>query len=226
MHKRKLFILFLFALVSGCATTPEPMLIQQSSVGGKEVISPDWTSVLIMPPLMDYKDVRTEKELPPNLYGGQATARNITEAASRSIRGNGFNAFEEKDLAPDQKKVLDEVLKDFGNQVDEWAKKSKEKTLPVPFFQKLRDETNAEVVLFNLLKAKIGEGAYGFPGSGAIAPGASTSHLVAFLVDIRTGNVVWRNELFLRERPDTKIFNESLEMLFSKLPAKKKEGTR
>jgi hypothetical protein len=226
MLKRKLFTLLLFALLCGCATTPEPMLIQQSPVGGKEVISPDWTTVLIMPPFMDYKDVRTEKELSPNLYGGQATARNITDAASRSIQGNGFKAFDDKDLGPDQKKVVDEALRDLGNQVDEWARKSKEKTLPVSFTQKLRDETNAEAVLFNLLKVKVGEGAYGFPGSGAIAPGASTSHLVAFLVDVRTGNVVWRNELFLRDRPGTSVFNKSLEMLFSKFPAKKKEGTR
>jgi len=41
----------------------------------------------------------------------QATARNITETASRSIRASGFKAFDENDLSPDQKRVLDEALK-------------------------------------------------------------------------------------------------------------------
>ena len=189
-------------------------------------MTPDWTAVFIMPPLMDYRDVRTEKELLPNLVGGQATARNVTETASRFLRSSGFKTFDENGLRPDQKKALDESLKSLGIQIDEWVRRSKGKQLPVSFVRQLCSETNAQAVLFNLLKVKLGEGAFWDPNSGMIAPGANTSQIVAFLVDVETGDIVWRNELFLRDKPDTQIFNKSLEMLFSKLPARAKEGTR
>lgn len=221
-----LCLLALFKLLSGCAT---PILTQQSSIGSREVVAPDWNTVFLLTPKITYKDVQTEQELSPDQYDAKTTSKNIVEFASNAISQKGFRVLQENDLTPDQVIKLSKVLLTLSNQSEDLLKQRKDKEVFLAHLQEVHNTVGAEILMVQILKVKVGKSGYLIPGintSGVVVPGTSTSHILASLIDVKTEEVIWRNEVFFRKLPKTGILNKSLEMLFSTFPAKRKEETR
>jgi len=216
-------LLALFAVLSGCAGT-QSILTPQSYIGNKDVVTPYWNTVYLLTPKVTFEDVRTERDLSDQYYSNaKATSKNLVEVSGSAILQKGFRFLQENNLTLDQKIELNEVLLALGNQPEDFLKKGKDKGVFLPNLQKLHNVIGTEALMVQILKIKVGGGSFWDPLTGIVTPGTSTSHILAFLVDVKTGEVVWRNEVFFRTLPETEILNKSLEILFSKFPAKEGE---
>ncbi len=221
-----LCLLTVFTMLIGCATSPKPIVIQQPSIGSREVVAPDWDTVFLLTPKLTYKNVQTEEELVPNQYAAEATSKEIVDFANNAIGQKGFRVLQENDLTPDQKTQLTVTLTALTDQAEDLLKQQKEKKSFLAYFRELYEIAGAEGVLVHVLKVKVGAGSYWDPNTGSIASSTSTSHIIAFLLDGTTGEVVWKNEVFFRDVPTTNLLNKSLGMLFSAFPGKNKEETK
>lgn len=210
----------------GCATSPKPILIQQPSSSNQEGVPPEWKTIFLLTPKLTYQDVQTEAELLPDQYGGKTTSKDIVDFASNVIEQKGLRVLQEHDLTPNQKSQLTVTLAALHDHAGAILKQRNEKEGFLADFRELSEIAGAEGVMGHVLKVKVGAGSYWDPNTGAIASSASTSHILAFLVDATTGEVVWKNEVFFRDVPTTKLLTKSLGMLFSVFPTKKEEETQ
>ena len=78
-------------------------------------------------------------------------------------------------------------------------------------------------VLSHLVRVKVGPGTLYNPMSGLIHSSMSHTLLRASLIDCKSGQVLWKNQVLLRELPRTEStqFTESLELLYQNFPKTK-----
>ena len=211
----------LFAFLIGCSATP--VMVQQSSKNGSKTVVPEWNNIFLLTPTLSFKEVKTEQELPPERYGSESILEHLVDYVGETVSQKGFKVIHQTDMAGGQQTELGQVLSSLNNLANKLTKRRKPKRHILDTLHALHDHTGAEGLLVHVFRVKVGSGGTWDPNSGAITPGSSTSHIIACLIDIETGEVMWRNEVFVRCMLDPEKLHECLDMLYSTFPVKQKE---
>jgi hypothetical protein len=210
------FQLLIIFLLSSFST---PNSINTSIIQFNEVMSQVSSEVLINKPLIRFESVTDETILNSNDYNGKNIESKMNEAARNAVGNSNFKIAEISD---------DGYTAGFGDLCSKLNAMSSrlasgyisdEATI---IFHQLSSENQNLLILSQCLIAKVGpKGSYN-SYTGAITSKMFSYLLKASLINCSTGQVLWKNEVFIRKLPDVdkSSFAESLTQLYVKFPNK------
>jgi len=92
----------------------------------------------------------------------------------------------------------------------------KDKSALLPALKQVADISGAGVACVQTVRVKVGSGAMYDPNSGAMAQGTNSTAIAIAFVSLTTGEVVWKNEAFVRYLPSSGKFEKAVKMLFAR----------
>jgi len=203
-----ILMMLLFALtLSSCATKPMTKSIQTEFLEGSEPI-------LVFNPMIKVKSI--EDELPVNeaKYDIGKAKEYIENTAQSLLVEKGFIISNGKITA----NSLEKIQNDFNrSQVKLFRSQFNKETNN--FLDEMNVILNGTCVLFIKTDIYLGPGGWWDPNSGAIRSSMNRTLIKARILDTSSKEVIWKNEVQYRERPDieSKGFQEAISMVFNNL---------
>lgn len=191
---------------------------------GARVIQKDERRIvgIIVPPRVRYESLHDEAPLDAAAFGGKSVEI-VLRSESRSWLRNNNVSVQTVGIDGTEEEATNSVVHTIHQQ----APKLSRGTIDASSREALRmlggNETGSAVMI-NFVNVKVGTTGSWDSNSGAITAPNSRSVFRAALIDCATGEVLWRNEVLLREVPVTtnKRFAETMDLLYSNLPYKGK----
>ena len=203
-------IMFVTALASCANTTPH---ISGGNTTTKQPVAITLSKVIILPPLLQYESITTEKQLSPSEYRGGECGKALSTNSSAILQEKGCQTIDTVD-SPANKAYSDIFSKRNMLLKGEINKKLIEQ------MKRLSVASGSTQILALMTKVKVGQKAFFDPiFSGAAASGSSYTRLKAVLYDATTGQRIWNNEVQLLEMPKSNDpeYLEAINMLFENL---------
>lgn len=203
-----------FILIS-CATRP----ITIPAAPTCESALPTYSECVILPPLLIFERLEDEVILNPSKFGGPAIMSSLSAAARNVLTKAQCRLAETESLKAPEIVDLISRLQSLSSSLSVGQVTDEAKGI----LQRLAAQNQHLLILSHSLYVKVGPGSYWNPFSGAIGSSMSRSHLRASLVHCSSGQVLWKNEVLLRELPlvTSSKFAEALELLYANFPRKK-----
>ena len=212
------------ALLSGCATIASPPMLAQPG-GAYQVADLEFrgSKILILPPILRYRDVQGERELSATEQPNKALFEElIASYAQTALSQRGFETLTEQKLAQAQSEETRGVLKELAGTAETLLKSwSKDRDARLKQLGFLKDRHAVDGVLVQVLELKLGQSAsWDFVATGAVFAGTSSSNLKVALVDTAQGDLAWERESFYRDMADSENLHKMLTVVFQGFPGR------
>ncbi len=202
-------------VITSCATT-KPISTVINYTPKSEAVR-DGSTVAILKPLLKFEKIHDESIVPASDYDGNAIEIEIADMAKDVVASRNIPIF------------------DFQGQNEGKVRMYYELNSSIPKLSRGIVSSDAVIllkniatidphvsVLVNYVKVKVGSSGTWNPSGGAITSPNSKTVLNAALIQCATGEVLWMDQVLLREIPKltSSQFSEALELLFTKFPKK------
>lgn len=210
------FLILAFFLTS-CATMPKTI----STTPAYEAVLPADSRIFILQPLLKFERLQDEVILDPSNFGGTSIVSSLNTTARNAVLRSKYQVAETEVMNAPEIVDLYSRLQSLSSRLAAGQLNDEADTT----LQRLSALDQNLVILSHFLYAKVGRGGYWNPMSGAIGSSMSTSRLQVSLIRCSTGQVLWKNEVFLRQLPqvDNPKFAESLQLLYANFPGTKED---
>jgi hypothetical protein len=210
-----LFLLVSVLLFSNCATTSGPVVIGLIGDTTFNQMAAKGEVIFLLSPHMTFEDAATEASLPSEQHGGAQVHSVMMSTAFEKLHEAGFRVLTQDSVEYNSQAAAGSVIKNLNEECRVLTSDTKDKSALLPLLRQLAEITGANLACVQTVKVKVGSGAmYDFVFSGAMRQGTSSSTINVVLVSLKNGDIVWRNESFVRHKPPSSEFNKSVKMLF------------
>jgi hypothetical protein len=180
-------------------------------------ISPE-VRVIVLDPWVQFEDVRSDSIIPSSATQDEIFRSRLLAAATGEVEARKLSmvkpeSFSDLHVADDCARLRSVSSRLARGIVNEEARE---------ILKRLADVNDGYAILVQFMRVKVGPGGSWNPYSGAITSSISSTLLQAALVASKTGQVIWKNEVFVRKtfRPDSPEFTKKLGLLYQTLAAK------
>jgi hypothetical protein len=208
-------VLTSLALLTACVSSP--VVVPTTLDLGPE-INRD-VSILIIPPCLKFESIQDEKPLKVSDYNGDAIENQMIAVAQQALNSKGFAAHDLKTYSLSSTPETDDRFRSISPKLSQGVVSDGDKL----YMKQLASSDDRLSVLVSYIKVKVGTGAAWNPITGWIRTANSSCFLHSALIHCTTGQVLWKNQIFLRELPqiESESFSDSLELLYKTLPKRK-----
>jgi hypothetical protein len=208
------FFIILPLILASCTSRPVANVALQ-----RETIRLDPNlEILILPPHLRFERIADESTLSASGYQGDEIAANLSQVAQNFLVQNEFKVIESQSDSSE--------ISDLCRQLSPFS----------PELSGGRIDTNAAEILYRLaslngnlavfansIRAKVGPGGYWNPNTGAIGSSMSNTVIRAALINCGSAEVLWRNEVLMRELPKVESgqYKRTINLLYRTFPTGK-----
>lgn len=230
MRRRPIILLLVFpqlwlVLVAGAGAISLSPLVQVATAQEagdikpkvNQQVSPE-VRVIVIDPLVQFEDVRSDRIVPSSASQDEIFRSRLLAAATGEVEARKLGmvkpeSFSDLHVADDCARLRSMSSRLARGSVTEEARE---------ILKRLADVNDGYAVLVQFMRVKVGPGGSWNPYSGAITSSISSTLLQAALVASKTGQVIWKNEVFVRKtfRPDSPKFTKNLGLLYQTFAAK------
>lgn len=206
----------MFTIVS-CATRP----IAISTTRTYEGAFPLSSEVLILSPLLKFERLHDETILDPSEFGGPAIISNLNARARNALVKGKFRIAQTESLKATEFVDLLSRLQSLSSSLSTGQVKDEANGI----LKRLSAQNQHLLILSHFLYSKVGPGGYWNPNTGAIGSSMSTCRIRVSLIQCSTAQVLWKNEVILRQLPQvgSSTFEEALDLLYTNFPEAKED---
>jgi hypothetical protein len=208
------FIPLMFSTIFFCSCATAPVSITRNPLTVKS-LDPK-SPILVIKPFIRFERMEDESALPVPPSASDTIERSLAIAALHEVESRHLTPIDYRGLEDDNLLAMCDRLQSMSPQlcsglVDDQADYA---------LKHLAVLMEHPTVLVLYLKVKVGSSGSWNPYSGAITSPNSSSHFQASLIGSDMGEVLWQNQVLLREVPrvDNSNFRESLGLLFKTFP--------
>lgn len=176
-------------------------------------------SILIIPPCLKFESIQDEKPLKASDYNGDAIEKRMIAVAQQALNSKGFAAHDRETDSRSSTPETDNRFYSLSPKLSQGVVSDGDKR----YMKQLASTDDRLSVLVSYIKVKVGTGAAWNPMSGIIRSDNSSCFLHSALIHCTTGQVLWKNQIFLRELPqiESESFSDSLDLLYRNFPNRK-----
>lgn len=177
----------------------------------------EFKRLLVVQPLIICEDAYNEQKIPSNPTLDDILLKENDKAIQEAIVN--ADSGEIAVLANDSEfiQTYEQMKLESEDLVKEW----KNKTAQIPKFNMLAERTNADLILVQFVKAKVGvAGSWDFVLTGQTAPGTSTLTGKAVLIEPKSGKVKWFKSVIIRAVPNQNSLRDLFKSLYQEFPKK------
>lgn len=207
-------IIILLSFLSGCATV-QPIVVKSNTTSSKPLTRGE--KVLLLPPYIHYERVENEAILYPEEYGASQISSLLILNTKNKLIEKGLKVFTINDLPENKKHATNVILSKLKEKYDAIIKLPKRKAEILPLLEDLHKISDFDIVCIELLKAKVGTINLWNPFSGQILPSTDSVDIKAMLINSKTYEYQWINEIFLRKLPSENQTSNITDALFKNL---------
>jgi hypothetical protein len=213
---RQVFLLMLWIIFfNSCVNKP----IAGTTSSTMDLTLDSDIAILTLRPFLKFEKMENEEILPASDFQGDAIERIVLTAATDAIESRKIvkvdcQTQEEMEIAE-----LCNQLHSISPRLSKGRINDKAKVL----LKQLASLKEHHAVLAHLVRVKVGPGTFYNPWSGLIHSSMSHTLLRASLIHCKSGRVLWKNQVLLREFPkiESPEFTESLKLLYQHFPKRK-----
>ena len=207
-------VILLSALTS-CATAPPIATFDDPSSNFPITLKDD---ILVLPPVLTYENLQNEQRLSAAEFGGPAIEKILFNSAKSVVISRNLSVVELAAIKETNERETFSKIRPIIPNLSQGVIDGNASSILTDFYSR----TNNQVILVNYLRVKVGTSGGWNPNSGAITSSDSKSVFYAALIQGDTGQILWRNQVLLREIPKLKnpLFSDSLKLLFTGFPKK------
>ncbi len=204
---------FILLLAVGCAQ--KPMLVPHAYLNNIDASRNSLNRIVLVEPKISFKEVATDQELDPELYGGGSLAEFVKNNVKETVRHKNIDIINVDEIADVDSNLKLDILPNLSQNSDKLLRQRFDKKSISNDLMKIRDVTGADGIIFHYITVKVGRRGTWDPNTGAMTGGTTTSDVIAFLVDVRSGEIIWKNEVFYRDFLEKENLISSFQMLYA-----------
>jgi hypothetical protein len=216
---RSVLFFILAVFLTSCAT-PAPVHI--SSAPANITAIPKNARILILKPLLKFEQLKDEAAVDSSTYSGPVIESKLNDAAKDAATKRNTAIVEAAALGSPELVDLCAKLQPLSSRLASGQLNDEAKNMLL----RLSEADKELLIISNFLQVKVGPGGYWDPNTGSIGSSMSTSQFRISLINCSTGQVMWKDELLVRDLPqvnDSKKFAEYVQLLYTNFPEKKGE---
>ncbi|MBN2602873.1 MAG: hypothetical protein JXA91_01920 [Candidatus Thermoplasmatota archaeon] len=170
--------------------------------------------VFLLPPQITFESASTEKILPIDAENKTQINIIMTSTAFEELHKAGFQVLTQDSLKSDSEFVSGTIIQRLTEEARVLTSQTKDKSPLLPLLNQLADISGANILCVHTVRAKIGSGATYNSQTGSMAQGTNSSAIKVILLFLENGDMLWRNEAFVRDEPSSRNFRKAVKMLF------------
>jgi hypothetical protein len=195
-------------LLSGCTTTSAVVAGSRAAVGSLNVREP----IMLLPPKLTYERIQNEQPLDGAEFQASAVVASLLAAARQSLQQKGLAVIGEVSAGNAE---VRHPLEGLSARADALFHSPIDPSL-VEQLRQVQPAGEDRAVLVQYVRVKVGPGGFWDPNTGVIHSKMSSANLRAAILRCRDGQLLWRNEVFLREVPrvNSSKFRKAVQLLY------------
>lgn len=217
MKGRTFYVILAFPLqvsllvLVACAARPVVVISQAPD---SQVISD--IDVLVPQPFLQFERIQDERILSASDYQGDAIEASLLSASKNAVELRGFAMVDCRSLQSKEIVELCDQLRSISPKLSRGLISNETEIL----LKRFASFNKRFAVLVTFLQVKVGPGSFWNPSGGAIRSSMSSSLLRIALIHCVTKQILWKNQVLLRQLPqaESRQFSESLDLLYQSLP--------
>lgn len=216
MHRLSLLFILILSLMILCScATPDPIRISKSSTPNLKVSSD--SAVLVLKPMLKFERIHDESVIPASEYDGNAIETEVVSVARNMISSRNIALADTQSDDASEDKIFDQL----NTGIPKLARGVVKDEAGLLLKSFANNESNVSI-LVSYFRVKVGSDGSWDPNTGAITSSNSKVILNAALIQCSTGEVLWLDQVLLREIPklSSPEFYDALDLLFINFPQK------
>lgn len=212
------------------ACNAAPVLVRQPTLNSVSLRSfPSKGGVFLLPPRVGYERVENGEAFDGDAeYFAQSGRRAavLLSRVEKALSEGGIRVIDSKALNPDREDFHGGLLVRLAENHSILASPFKDKTELLPGLQQLQGASGADLACLITLKVKGGRGAGYNPLNGSMSQATSSSSFKVVILSLSTGEILWKNEVYVRKLPTDQVITESIGLLFHEIEDDKRRESK